>query len=95
MKCHNFLTHRPSDPDNCDVCRAAKIAQHPARRVGPEAESRATRPLGRVHIDLIGPLQLARDNSKYAMIAKDECSEWMVGTPLQTKNSTEVASAFG
>ena len=87
-------THRPADPVGCEVCRSAKLTQRPARRAPEDAPSRATRTLERVHVDTIGPLQLAHDHMKFILVARDEFSGWMAAVPIPSKTSPQVTQAF-
>ena len=89
---HNMLTHRPSDPEHCKVCRDSKLSQIAARRV--HEPTRASRFGELVHADTIGPLLPAHDGSRFVLVCHDDYSSWCCAVPLRKKESKGIARAF-
>jgi hypothetical protein len=88
---HNALAHRPADPHGCSVCRDAKLAQAPARRI---AEPYRAKALGEVSADTIGPLIASHDGARFILTAKDDWSGFCSAVPLARKEARGVANAF-
>ena len=78
---HNALTHRPADPHGCSVCRDAKLAQAPARRVAEPYRAKAP---GEVSADTIGPLIASHDGARFILTANDD---WSVCLQCRTLGS--------
>lgn len=74
-------------PIRCTICDQAKMT----RQYHPPGTNKASRVLGRVHTDLIGPIQEAFDNSRYIFIAIDEYSKFMCVKALQNKSDARNA----
>lgn len=76
-------------PDYCDSCKRGKLKQGPFH----QSESRASRPLELVHIDLAGPHPITGyDGSHYFMVFVDDFSRYIVVYVL--KDRKQVFQAF-
>lgn len=68
----------------CDTCSACKAQKMPFKK---EATSRATEPLERVHMDLIGPMSHAtHSGNKYILIIVDDKTRYIWTYLLKRKN---------
>ena len=89
---HNPWTHRPADPDRCEVCRPAK--QRCAAAYRQTSPRLATRYGERLQADTIGPLEASREGARFILAVHDEGTGWAVGAPMRGKSSAEVLSTF-
>ena len=77
---------KPSDATGCDTCKRAKLSARPFKiRVDPSLL--ATRPLDRVHMDLVGPVQTPSFNgARTLLVIIDEFSRFSWVYPIKSKD---------
>lgn len=73
----------------CVPCKAAKMQQHPHP---PHDANRATAPLTRLHIDIVGPLVDSVGGNRFAVVFTDDFSRAVDCEPL--KHKSDLAAKF-
>ena len=76
---------------SCSVCNLNKKAC--VKPKAPLGSYHAGAPMERVHIDILGPLQLSRSGNKYILMMVDQFTKWVECVPLQTQTAEVVAKA--
>nr|CAD2147159.1 unnamed protein product [Meloidogyne enterolobii] len=79
---------------NCDACQRRKIiglhqSKEPICPIEP-----AGRPFQRVHVDLMGPLPMAKSGYKYILMIVDSFSKMMIPVPLREQLAGTVMEAI-
>ena len=87
------LTHLPADP-SCPVCVQAKITKAPATREQEDSKDVATSFGDRIHCDLVGPTRASINDEVYAMVTRDEATNYPSVRALRNKSSEETAAAW-
>ena len=75
--------HKP----RCEACEKGKATKQPAKRDGT---IRTSRPLERLHADLVGPITPTTPSTQYRhlLVVTDDYSRYVATKPLRTKNET-------
>ena len=79
--------------DNCRLCKLRKHA-YGEGKIPIMRYPINTRPMQRVHIDLIGPLPKTSRGNEYVLVAKCAFTMWIETMPLKTKSAQEVTKAI-
>ena len=87
------LTHLPADP-SCPICVQAKITKTPAIRKQEESKDVATSFGDRIHCDLVGPTRASINDEVYAMVTRDEATNYPSVRALRNKSSEETVAAW-
>ena len=81
---------------HCNNCRLCKLRKqtYGEGKIPTYRYDINTRPMQRVHIDLIGPLPRTSRGSEYILVAKCAFSQWIETATLRTKSAQEVTKAI-
>ena len=69
---------------SCEPCRVAKATRPEAPSTGKE---RSKEPMYKLYMDFSGPYTKVVDNSVYALMAVDDCSDWALVRTLSSRNA--------
>ena len=87
------LTHLPADP-SCPICVQAKITKAPATRKQEGSKDVATSFGDRIHCDLVGPTRASINDEVYAMVTRDEATNYPSVRALRNRSSEETVAAW-
>ena len=87
------LTHLPADP-SCPVCVQAKITKAPATTKHEGFKDVAISFGDRIHCDLVGPTRASINDEVYAMVTRDEATNYPPVRALRNKSSEETVAAW-
>ena len=76
----------------CTVCSMNKKAPRKAR--AELGQYLSGLPMGRVHVDLKGPLPTTKQKNKYILMIVDQLTKWLECLPLPNQNAETVAIAL-
>ena len=79
--------------DNCRMCKLRKCGSGQGR-MPLQRYAVGVRPMQRVHVDLVGPLQRTINGNEYILVAKCAFSQWIEVVPLKGKSAQEVTKAI-
>nr|CAD2208261.1 unnamed protein product [Meloidogyne enterolobii] len=79
---------------NCDACQKRKViglhqSKEPITPMEPSG-----RPFQRIHVDLMGPVPMAKSGYKYVLMIVDSFSKWMAPIPLRNQLAGTVTDAL-
>ena len=74
----------------CEACEKGKATKPPARNQGKNGTIRTSKPLERLHADLVGPMKPITPSTQYRclLVTTDDVSQYVVTKPIRTKNET-------
>ena len=78
---------------NCRMCKLRKCGTGQGR-MPLQRYAVGVRPMQRVHVDLVGPLQKTANGYEYILVAKCAFSQWIEVVPLRGKSALEVTRAI-
>jgi len=78
---------------NCRMCKLRKSSNGQGR-MPLQRYAVGVRPMQRVHVDLVGPLQKTANGYEYILVAKCAFSQWIEVVPLRGKSAQEVTKAI-
>jgi RNase H-like domain found in reverse transcriptase/Integrase zinc binding domain/Reverse transcriptase (RNA-dependent DNA polymerase) len=78
---------------NCRMCKLRKSSSGQGR-MPLQRYAVGVRPMQRVHVDLVGPLQKTANGYEYILVAKCAFSQWIEVVPLRGKSAQEVTKAI-
>jgi hypothetical protein len=78
---------------NCRMCKLRKSGSGQGR-MPLQRYAVGVRPMQRVHVDLVGPLQKTANGYEYILVAKCAFSQWIEVVPLRGKSALEVTKAI-
>lgn len=87
------ITHLPADP-NCEACIKCKMQAAPKTAPGQGVTPKATAPLDKVHVDLLGPTTVAIPKETHAMLMRDEKSNCLKGAGMKGTTSAEARAVY-
>ena len=76
----------------CPECQKCKISRHTRQRL--QSYPMNPRRLSTIHIDLMGPLPMSTNQSRYVLTMRDRGTGFLVGASLTDKTSFSVVSAL-
>ena len=76
---------------SCDVCQ--KVKNTPAQKA-PLHPLPLAKHFERVHMDILGPLPTAKDNSKYILLVVDSFTKWPEAFPLKDQEAITIANTL-
>ena len=78
---------------SCRMCKLRKSGSGQGR-MPLQRYAVGIRPMQRVHVDLVGPLQRTINGNEYILVAKCAFSQWIEVVPLKGKSAQEVTKAI-
>ena len=76
---------------SCSACSASKKAT--VRAKGSLGSYHVGAPMERVHIDILGPLQVSRRGNRYILMIVDQFTKWVECIPLPVQSAEMIAKA--
>ena len=84
------LLHLPADPDNCDICRIARIARSPYRAKADDLKDVAKEFGERIHPETVGPVRDSHAEFRFLLCCRDDAEGEVRVAPQIDKKSITV-----
>ncbi len=78
---------------NCDECQRNKLKRNKTRQPMVITDTPA-RAFDKIAMDIVGPLNLTKNNNKYVLTIQDQLSKFLIATPLSEQTAEAIADAL-